>query len=200
MRDRRRVTRSLVAALTATVLVACQPSWPSGLELPAPEQGPVPEGAPERFMHRGNVVQPVAGYTIEGLVLSKMRYRFDKGSSISPVDLALGWGSMAKAEVLGRLRVRQNDRFYFWSAEGSLPVPREDITQSSANVHLVFGSAEVEDVVDDVDPGEVIRLEGVLVNVTAPDGFEMRSSTVRDDTGGGACEVMWVDFAELTDT
>jgi hypothetical protein len=194
-----RIGWAAVAVVVATGTMACQPSWPPGLNLAAPEQGPVPDGAPERFMHDGNVVQPVAGYTIEGLVLAKTRYRFDKESSISPVDLALGWGPMARAEVLEQLRVRQNDRFYFWSASGGLPVAREEITRSSANVHLVFGSSAVKDVIDDADPGDVIELEGALVNVTAPDGFEMRSSTVRTDTGGGACEVMWVDYATLKD-
>lgn len=186
-------------AVALGLLSGCQPSWRPGLKLSPPEQGALPDGAPDKFIHDGNVVQTVAGFTVEGLVLAKTRYRFDKESSISPVDVAFGWGPMARAEVLEQLRVRQNDRFYFWSASDGLPVSREAITKSSANVHLVFRSGDVEDVIDDADPGDVLKLEGALVNVTAPDGFEMRSSTVRTDTGGGACEVMWVDYATLRD-
>jgi hypothetical protein len=38
----------------------------------------------------------------------------------------------------------------------------------------------------------LVTLEGYLVEITRPDGYHWRSSLSRDDTGGGACEVMWV--------
>jgi len=39
---------------------------------------------------------------------------------------------------------------------------------------------------------DLVTLEGYLVEITTAEGFHWRSSLSRDDTGGGACEVMWV--------
>jgi hypothetical protein len=48
----------------------------------------------------------------------------------------------------------------------------------------------------DVRPGQVVRLRGYLVAVTADDGWQWRSSLSRTDTGSGACELFWVEWAE----
>lgn len=39
---------------------------------------------------------------------------------------------------------------------------------------------------------DLVTLEGYLVEVAGPEGYHWRSSLTRDDTGGHACEVMWV--------
>jgi hypothetical protein len=39
---------------------------------------------------------------------------------------------------------------------------------------------------------DLVTLKGYLVEITGPDGFHWRSSLTRDDTGGSACEVMWI--------
>jgi hypothetical protein len=45
-------------------------------------------------------------------------------------------------------------------------------------------------------PGQVVRLQGYLVRVEAPGGWQWNSSMTRDDTGNGACEVMLVQSVE----
>jgi hypothetical protein len=35
------------------------------------------------------------------------------------------------------------------------------------------------------------------VDVSAPDGWQWRSSRTRTDSGAGACEVIWVEDVEL---
>ncbi len=103
---------------------------------------------------------------------------------------------MADAAVLEKLRIRQNDRYFFWSTSGPLPLPRQEIERHAANVHLSWKSKAVGDVVDDLDAGDVVRLSGALVDIHDDDGV-MATSMVRTDVGGGACEVMWVDEAVL---
>jgi len=183
----------VVVAVTCVASAGCAPSWPKGLSLPEPTQTDVPAGT-RPFLHKGHVVTPRARYVLDGLVLSKTAYRFDANSDVSPVDLAVGWGPMARADVLSQLRIRQNDRYFFWSAS-ELPVPREDIEHNAANVHLIWSAAAVGKVVDRKDVGDVVHLEGSLVDVTFKDGHEMKTSLRRDDTGGGACEVFFVDVA-----
>ncbi len=184
----------VVVAVVCAVVGACSPSWPAGLQLAPPAQTTL--GADARpFLHKGHVVTPRAGYALDALVLSKEAYRADENADVSPVDLAVGWGPMATKEVLSQLRVRQNGRYFFWSSSSSLPVPREEIERSAANIHLIWRDKKVGDVVDALDAGDVVHLEGSLVDVTFKDGHEMKTSLARDDTGGGACEVFFVDAA-----
>ena len=39
---------------------------------------------------------------------------------------------------------------------------------------------------------EVVKLSGYLVQVNASDGWHWKSSLIREDTGNGACEVVYV--------
>ena len=39
---------------------------------------------------------------------------------------------------------------------------------------------------------DVVALGGYLITVEAKDGWRWRSSLSRNDSGGGACELVWV--------
>lgn len=150
-----------------------------------------------RGFTRGDyTIIPVARYRIEARVLGIERYRFDREADIAPWDLAVGWGPMSDSAVLDRLDVRQRDRFFFWHAD-TLPIPRDLIEGNAANMHLIPADDAVESVVADARPGQLVRLEGYLVNVSAKDGWRWRTSLTRHDVGGGACELMYVEQAVL---
>lgn len=47
---------------------------------------------------------------------------------------------------------------------------------------------------DDVIRGNIISLKGKLVNVNeVGEKFVYKSSTQRNDTGSGACEILWLE-------
>jgi hypothetical protein len=48
-----------------------------------------------------------------------------------------------------------------------------------------------------VRTGSVVRLEGYLVEARADDGWRWRSSLTREDTGNGACELVWVERLDV---
>jgi hypothetical protein len=181
--------------LLALTLAACSPSWPEGLSLAAPTQGELPSSTPETFRFKDHTFTPLARYTLKGLVLAKMRYRMDRLAEVSQTDLALGWGVMSDARVLSRLRIRQNDRYWFWGFQGEAPAPVDEIQSSAANTHIITSNPEVRRVIDRADTGDVLELDGALVLVQGDDGFEAKSSLSRDDKGGGACEIFFVDRA-----
>ena len=185
-------------AIAVAALTGCQPDWPAGLALPDPEQTVLPADSPASFEHHGARFETKAAFVVEGVVLSTMRYRVGKHAGAVPLDVALGWGPMSDATVLGALRVRQNDRYFFWSSSGPLPIERQEIEHHAANVHLSWGKGAVGDVVLGLDAGDVVHLKGALVDVADDDGV-LASSLVRTDVGGGACEVMWVDEARVID-
>jgi hypothetical protein len=62
---------------------------------------------------------------------------------------------------------------------------------------LIPANDDVRRTLAKVEKGSVVRLAGSLVNVEHPDGWRWRSSTSRDDTGGGSCELLWVTEASV---
>jgi len=140
----------------------------------------------------GHRIRPLAAFSLQARVLGREDYRFDRESRLAPTDLALGWGPMSDSAVLESLEIRQSGRWYSWRAE-RLPLPRPEIERNSANMHLIPAGPAVADTLEKVRPGMVVALEGYLVEAEGDDGWRWRSSLTRDDTGAGACELIWVE-------
>ena len=161
--------------------------------IPAPRV-PVQTSAnlPAPFRYKDYSVKPLAHYAVTAVVLSRDRYRFDRGAEVSPVDLALGWGSMSIAGVLNELDISQGGRFYEYRWSGDAPLEPEQIVAQSANTHCIPANPQVASKLLRVKRHELVTLEGYLVEVAGADGSVWRSSLTRDDSGGGACELVWV--------
>lgn len=140
----------------------------------------------------GYRITPLQPFSIEARVLGREDYHFDAGAAVSPTDLALGWGPMADPQVLASISIRQSNRWYHWQVE-SFPIPRREIEIHSANMHMIPANAAVADALSDIRAGQRIRLSGQLVRVDGDDGFTWSSSLSREDTGNGACELIWIE-------
>ena len=139
----------------------------------------------------------LARFGAQALVLSREDYRLDRGATLSPTDLALGWGPMSDPAVLRQLQISQGNRFYFWRYQNQPPVPVDHIVRSSANMHMIPANDSVAQRLRQVRPGQVIFFEGYLVRANAPDGWSWTSSLTREDTGAGACELVLVEDLQL---
>ena len=139
-------------------------------------------------------VQPFAQFEVRARVLSVASYLLGRGSDLAPLDFALGWNRMSDAAVIEQLNISQSGRWYHyrWGNEGP-PIPASEIAASSANMHLIPSSASVKRALESVRVGERVEIRGKLVDVTTADGWSWNSSRSRTDTGGGACELVWVD-------
>lgn len=138
-------------------------------------------------------VTPLAGFSLEARVLSRKDYGSGPEAQFSPTDLALGWGPMSAPGLADQLDVSQSGRWYHyrWGAEGP-PLPVPVIVRNSANMHLVPASDTVAAAIDAVDEDDVVRMHGWLVRIDRADGWRWVSSTSRTDSGGGACELVYV--------
>ncbi len=144
--------------------------------------------------HRVNKyeITELAQFEIKAKVLAKKDYQFDRGADISPTDLALGWGNMSDERVLENIKISQSGRFYHWRVD-AFPIPRREIETHSANMHLIPANDFVEKAIGKIRQGDIVRITGSLVNVTSNNGdWRWSSSLTRDDTGNGACELIWV--------
>ena len=167
---------------------------PAGvLAADAPEQVDLEEGA---TLERGGVtLHTRAHFALTARVLSREDYHFDAGASLAPMDLALGWGRMSDSAVLARIDIGQSSRFYYWHVD-AFPIPRREIETSSANMHLIPADQGVRRAMDRVRQGELVHIEGYLVDASRSDGWRWRTSLSREDTGDGACELVFVEALE----
>jgi len=138
-------------------------------------------------------VTPLAGFSLQARVLSREDYSLGEESKYSPTDLALGWGPMANPAVSDQLGISQGGRWYHYQwGPGGPPIALDQIVRSSANMHMIPADVAVADALSRVRKGDVVHLDGWLVEIDRDDGWHWRSSTTREDSGDGACEVIYV--------
>lgn len=148
-----------------------------------------PTDATAAIRKGGYAITELEGYEQTVRVLAREEYRFGRESELSPMDIAVGWGVMAKPEIYRQFSITQSGRWYYWSS-GNLPVSRREVEVNSSNIHLVPASPEIADRLRRIKRDDVLALGGSLIEVTAPDGWRWRSSLSREDTGQGACELL----------
>ena len=157
----------------------------------SPRQTDVPASlAPFRL--QAATLKPLAGFSVEARVLSREDYSVGREADLSPTDLALGWGRMRDDDVLSRLDISQGGRFYSYRWEDQPPLPPPEIVRSSANMHLIPANEAAAEALRRVRKDDRVRIDGWLVEAEAADGWRWRSSTTREDSGAGACEVIYV--------
>ncbi|MEJ2749825.1 MAG: hypothetical protein P8183_18235, partial [Anaerolineae bacterium] len=127
-------------------------------------------------------------------VLGNKRY-YDWQSRVVPRDLALGWGDMSDPSVDEWIHWRQSNRWYryHWNSgdySGSY------ITGHSANVHIIPATDNLDKALRQVEKNDLVYLEGYLVDLQVREGGRVGhvyTSLSREDTGDGACEILYVE-------
>lgn len=156
-----------------------------------PLQTEVPEGL-EPFRLKVATLEPLAGFSVDALVLSRENYRYDYPAKLAPLDLLLGWGPMEDEKVRSRLKFSQSGRWGSYAWEGQPPLPSDEISRNVSNMHLIAYDKKVARELRRVKKGQRVRLDGWLVEAKDEDGWTWRSSLTREDTGNGACEIVYV--------
>ncbi len=189
-------------ALVVVVLVLAWWFWPEPaishppgvLVREDPEQLPVSQA--QRIQLNGYQIIPLAKFRVKALVLHRERYRFDRGAALSPLDLALGWGPMSDQSVVDQFDITQSYRWYHWQAK-HMPIPTGEVITHSANMHMIPASDDVEETLLSAIRGDIVDIQGYLVEVHGQKGWKWVSSLRRDDTGDGSCEVVYVEKATV---
>ena len=169
------------------------PRKPGVLAAEQPLQTPAPQRS---WRYRTFTLTTRASYDITARVLSVERYHVDAGSSLAPMDFAVGWGPMSDTATLQHFRVTQGSRFFtLYPDDRALDI--HEALLSSANMHVIPANERVAGILGRARSGNVAHLNGYLIDARRDDGFTWNSSLTREDTGEGACELMWVENAEL---
>jgi len=159
-----------------------------------PQQSDVSDKKPFEF--KGYTVTPLATISLSGKILSKKNYSSGKESKLSPVDLALGWQNMSDQAVIDQISISQSSRWYRWRTSGGYPIPRREIETQSANMHMIPANNVVERALKKTKEGQIISLSGYLIRADENNWY-WKSSLTRNDTGGGACELIYVESLDI---
>jgi hypothetical protein len=153
--------------------------------------------APQALTHGDFQLLPQAQFSAEVRVLGRERYRLGPLADVSPLDIAVGWGPMSDSAVLANIDISQANRFYFWHYDNEPPIPSQDIVSHSANWHLIPANDAVWSQLSGLRIGDVVKLDGMLVNLENPGVGTLQTSLRRDDAGAGACEIIYVERARI---
>jgi len=148
---------------------------------------------PSTFRFEDYQLTRKAKFEIRARVLSSKSYFLQRESDLSPVDLALGWGVMSDQAVLDRIKISQSGRWYRTRYEYPAPLSDQQIINNSSNMHMIPAARGIKKILKNLRDGELVTLRGFLVDVDHESGWAWRTSMTRNDTGGGACEIVYVE-------
>jgi hypothetical protein len=176
--------------------------------IPEPKQEKVTGGITKEIDGYTVKIDYLYSYDIKALVVSAKGYDGSRlGDQLSPKDLALAWGAVAEKNKDINFHWRQSSRRYYWQLNSDAEVRKignlETISLCSANTHLIPADDTVRKLVKRIKKGDYVRIKGYLVNVDAKKGdgstFWWNSSTTREDTGDGSCELVYVTQIQKLD-
>lgn len=136
-----------------------------------------------------------AQYELTGVVKSKKKYS-DYTSQVSKYDLAMAWGDLNKDEIDDGISYSQSGRWYYYKYSKDIPVNLDYISKNSANVHIIHKDKDILKKIESIKEDDYILLQGYLVDVDFknPNNTSLwKTSKSRNDTGNGACEIMYVE-------
>ncbi|HTG34826.1 MAG TPA: hypothetical protein VLB76_18035 [Thermoanaerobaculia bacterium] len=141
-------------------------------------------------------LEPRAAFDISALVAADERYRADDGAFLVPVDLVMTWGKLQEEPFKSKVSYGQMARYYFWRTSAT-DLDLRYVASHSANMHMIPANGNVRRALLAVGGGDPVRVHGLLVNAKRADGFYWNSSLTREDTGPGACELVWVEEIQI---
>jgi hypothetical protein len=137
-------------------------------------------------------VQPEYDYELYGMIVS---YR-QANDHLNMLDVCVVWGDNAVGDHLLEID--------FWNGIFTCNAKTSDRDawqafrmEQLSNNHLLSDDDFIREQVSGVRVGDQIRVRGVLASYSSPGGGRRGTSTVRTDTGDGACETIFVESFDV---
>jgi hypothetical protein len=137
----------------------------------------------------------MARYDIAAKVEGIEHYYQKPQAAIAPHDICLSWGRLATEDLQGKVKFSQSSRWCHYLVAPDAPVDPGYLVAHAANVHLIYANDDLRDAVSRLDQGDLVELTGYLVYLDGAyqrSPFHWHSSLQRDDTGNGACELLYL--------
>jgi hypothetical protein len=146
------------------------------------------------------IVMPKYDYELNGLVVSYRLHDADGGmmlhalnkDHLNVADYCVVWGESANPALLNQFDF-SNGQFTCQYSTQSQDAWQAFNNQQLSNNHLLALDDEVRETIGDITIGDQITIKGWLAHYKNPMGYERGTSTVRTDSGNGACETIFVN-------
>ena len=128
-------------------------------------------------------------YEITGRVTNIEKYNNNEiFSKISPLDIGISWGETAEQNNHNKIKYSSiGDRKVYSSYSYDAVYNSFEIS----NNHLIPQNDKIKKYLSLIKKNDYIKIEGYLVNISSNNWYN-RTSTTRNDTGDGACEIIYV--------
>lgn len=112
-------------------------------------------------------------------------------------DICVIWGNNVETGVYRNMEF-SNDSWTCWASWQDQETGSVFKMNALSNNHLLTDDDAIKSALMSAEAGDHIRLKGVLSEYTnKAAGFHRGTSTIREDTGNGACETIYVDQFEI---
>jgi len=182
------------------------PTYYDVTNLEEPQQSPVSE--PE-FTTEVNgqqyTIQPKFSYELDGVIVSyhdadafgDIWHHKRWKDFLNLRDLCVIWGKNVETGVYQNMKF-SNDSWTCWASWPDSATGALFAMNALSNNHLLSDNDQVKTALMKAEPGDHIRLKGILAEyANKSNGFQRGTSTTRDDTGNGACETIYLDEFEI---
>lgn len=172
---------------------------------PPPLQENLSEASSRKVNFGGHVYElyPKANYTIRGLVVSQ--HRSDSlgdlahsrtGDLLNSRDLCIIWGSVLESGLYKKLEFSSGDWTCYVQATDADSYNKFRGDELSNN-HLLAETRTVRKILDSIENGDEIEIQGQLVDYSFDQIPFRKTSLIRTDTGNGACETLAVQSVDI---
>lgn len=108
-------------------------------------------------------------------------------------DLCVIWGDNVGSGVYQSMQF-SNDSWTCWASWNDASTGQLFKMNGLSNNHLLTNDTAINKTLMEAEPGDHIRLKGMLSEYSnRGNGFQRGTSITRDDTGNGACETIFLD-------
>ena len=149
-------------------------------------------------------VQPLYTYDLYGVVVSmhdtKTWWDYIHrawNDNLNVTDLCVVWGDNLKTPAYREMSYSSTETWCYYSTRSQEVMQAFD-ANAMANNHLLTDDARLAKKLSEVRIGDQVHFRGYLAEYSHNHGFAFKrgTSTVRTDTGNGACETVFVEHFE----
>lgn len=150
-------------------------------------------------------IKPLFSYELNGLVVSRHdsetwwdSIHKEWNDALNVADLCVVWGNNLRHDMLGEMSFSSGQFVCYFQTSSPEAYAAFDPAALSNN-HLLTTDPRTAKKIRAARVGDQIRLRGYLAEYAHHQGFDFKrgTSTVRTDTGNGACETVYVESFEI---
>ena len=145
---------------------------------------------------------PLASYVLRGVLLSRKSYGGNIASALSPCDVAVAWGEMARNDLYGPVGWSQTGRWYWWQFGPGFAHDNAFVARYTSNTHVIPASGFLARAIRSVRRGDLVELKGDLVRIEGRgsiSSFRWVTSLSRSDREAGSCEILYLRWLRVGD-